>query len=141
MGRVRARTTVAADDNNPFKWATPQKVASQLLLTPEEGYLDGPQAVVGAFTDLKKHLLCLLAGLRAALGSTLDALAPGQAEARGKGKGSMMKSRDAAAWAEYGRLHEAFRKEADDNPDSPVNRAFRSAYERQLAELDGMSQR
>ena len=133
------RTTVRADNNNPFKWLPPQTVATQLLLKPEEGFIGGPEAVSGAFRDLKKHLLCLLAGLRAALGATLDALSPKKVEDELGGRSMMMKNRDAEAWREYAKLYADFRKEADDNPDSPINREFRAAYERQLTELDRVS--
>ena len=132
------RTTVRAENNNPFKWLPPQAVATQLLLQPGDGFLGGPEAVSDAFRDLKKHLLCLLAGLRAALASTLDALAPARVEEAIRGQSTLMKGRGAAAWTEYVRLHGQFRKDADDNPDSPVNREFRAAYERQLTELDRM---
>ena len=130
------RTTISSERNNPFKWLPPQAVAAELLLQSQEGFTAGPEAVTEAFVDLKKHLLCLLAGLRAALGSTLDALEPSQVEEALRGQPLLMKNRGAAAWSEYARIYGAWRREADDNPDSPVNRAFRSAYERQLAELD-----
>ena len=130
------RTTIRSEENNPFKWLPPQAVAAELLLQSQEGFMEGPAAVTAAFVDLKKHLLCLLAGLRAALSSTLGALDPAQVEEALKSQSLGMKNRGAAAWSEYGRLYADWRKEADDNPDSPVNRAFRSAYERQLSELD-----
>jgi predicted component of type VI protein secretion system len=135
------RTTVRAENNNPFKWAPPQKVASQLLLDREDGFISGPDAVQDAFKDLKKHLLCLLAGLRAAISSTLEALSPAHIEAQIKGQNLIMKNRGSAAWAEYSKNYAEFCKQADDNPDSLINREFRSAYERQLTELDSMTPR
>ena len=135
------RTTVRAENNNPFKWAPPQKVAAQLLLAREEGFLSGPDAVTGAFQDLKKHLLCMLAGLRAAIFSTLEALSPSHVEAQVKGQNLLMKNRGSAAWAEYNKSYADFCKQADDNPDSLINREFRSAYEQQLSELDSLTLR
>ena len=132
------RTTVRQADNNPFKWSPPQRVAVDLLRAADDGFLPGPEAVSSSFMDLKKHLVCMLAGLRAALGSTLDALSPEQVAAGAK-DGSFLKNKGAAAWAEYERLHAEFRKQADDNADSPLNRAFRAAYEKQLIELDSKS--
>jgi predicted component of type VI protein secretion system len=70
------RTTVHAEGNNPFKWAPPHRVAVDLLRARDDGFLSGPAAVKASFEDLKKHLLCILAGLRAALGATLDNLDP-----------------------------------------------------------------
>lgn len=133
------RTTVRAEGNNPFKWAPAQRVATDLLRPRGEGFLHGPSAVKASFEDMKKHLLCTMAGLRAAVSATLDGLAPEEAEARLKGQSLVLKNRDAMAFAEYAKLHAAFRESAGDDPDSPVNQAFRSAYERQLQELDAMS--
>lgn len=133
------RTTVRAEGNNPFKWAPAQRVATDLLRPRGEGFLSGPAAVKASFQDMKKHLLCMMAGLRAAVGSTLDSLSPEEAEARLKGQSLMLKNRDAMAFAEYVKLHAEFRLRADGDPDSLVNQAFKAAYERQLNELDSMS--
>ncbi len=134
------RTTVRQADNNPFKWSPPQRVAVDLLRAADDGFMPGPDAVSDSFMDLKKHLICMLAGLRAALGSTLDALSPEQVASAVK-EGSFLKNKGAASWAEYERLYAEFRKQADDNADSPLNRAFRAAYEKQLVELDAKSAR
>ena len=135
------RTVVRAQDNNPFKWAPAQRVATELLRPAEEGFLDGPQAVAESFADVKKHLLCMLAGLRAALASTLDLLAPARVEEAVKDQPFVLKTRAAVLWTEYGRLYAQVRSEAQDSADSPANREFRAAYEAQLAELDRMSGR
>ncbi len=135
------RTTIQADANNPLKWAPPQKVAAELLRGSNDGFLAGPDAVTESFQDIKKHLLCMLAGLRAALSSTLDSLAPGKIEESIKDQSFVLKPRGAVAWAEYARVYAQLRKDAEDNPDSPVNREFRAAYEKQLTELDRMALR
>ena len=135
------RTVVRAADNNPFKWAPPQRVATELLRPPEQGFLDGPQAVAESFADVKKHLLCMLAGLRAALVSTLDLLAPAKVEEAVKDQPFVLKTRAGVLWTEYDRLYAQVRSETQDSADSPANREFRAAYEAQLAELDRMSGR
>ena len=135
------RTTIQADENNPFKWAPPQKVATELLRAANDGFLDGPAAVAESYQDVKKHLLCMLAGLRAALASSLDTLAPGRIEDAIKDQSFVLKPRAAVAWAEYVKVYGQFRTEAEDSADSPVNRAFRAAYEKQLDELDRMALR
>ena len=135
------RTTISAEDNNPLKWAPPQKVAAELLRASNEGFLAGPEAVTQSFQDVKKHLLCMLAGLRAALGSTLDTLAPSRIEEAIKDQSFVLKPRAAVAWGEYAKVYGQLRKDAEDNADSPVNREFRAAYEKQLAELDRMALR
>ena len=135
------RTTIQADENNPFKWAPPQKVATELLRAANDGFLDGPAAVAESYQDVKKHLLCMLAGLRAALSSSLDTLAPAQIEEAIKDQSFVLKPRAAVAWAEYVKVYGQYRREAEDSADSPVNRAFRAAYEKQLDELDRMALR
>lgn len=133
------RTTVRADGNNPFRWAPPQRVAIDLLKARDDGFLSGPAAVRVSFEDMKKHLLCMLAGLRAAVTSTMDSLSPSAVEEQVSGRSFL--GRGSAAWSEYVRLHGEFRRQAGEDPDSPVNREFRCAYERRLQELDAMSTR
>lgn len=132
------RTTVRAEGNNPFKWAPAHRVAVDLLRARDDGFLSGPAAARASFEDLKKHLLCILAGLRAALGETLESLDPAAIEEQLKGRSFVLQGRAAAAWAEYQRLYADVRRQADDDPDGPVSRAFRAAYERQLQELDAL---
>jgi len=133
------RTTVHAEGNNPFRWAPAQRVAVDLLRDRDDGFLSGPPAVKASFEDLKKHLLCMLSGLRAAVSATLDGLAPQKAEEPLKGQSFVLRNRAGAAWNEYQRLHDEFRAQADNDPDSPINRAFRDAYQARLQELDAMS--
>lgn len=135
------RTTVGSAGNNPFRWAPPQRVAVDLLRTREDAFLCGPAAVADSFADMKKHLLCMLAGLRATVGATIDGLAPEAAEESLKGQSFLLKNRAGAAWAEYQRLWSEFRRQAEDSSDSAINRAFRDAYEARLRELDALDAR
>lgn len=131
------RTTVRAEGNNPFKWARPQRLAVDLLKDRSDGFLTGSAAVKSSFEDLKKHLLCLLAGMRGALIAALEGLSPAEIEERIKGETGLLKNKAALAWNEYGRTYALFLAQAHDDPDSPMNREFRAAYERQLKALDG----
>jgi predicted component of type VI protein secretion system len=133
------RTTVRAEGNNPFRWAPAHRVAVDLLKARDDGFLSGPAAVRVSFEDMKKHLLCMLSGLKAAVSSTLDSLSPTVVEEQMSGRSFL--SRGGAAWNEYSRLYAEFKRQAGDDPDSPVNREFRSAYERRLQELDAVSTR
>jgi type VI secretion system protein ImpI len=129
-------TAVQPEGNNPFKWVPPQRIAVELLREEDGGYTTGERALNDALHDVKAHLLCTLAGMRAALSATFDALAPAQAEARLGGRGYLMAvQRDAALWGEYVSLAESLRLEAEDNPDGLINRAFRHGYEEQAAEI------
>jgi predicted component of type VI protein secretion system len=135
------RTTVRAEGNNPFKWAPAERVAVDLLRSRDDAFLSGPAPVKASFEDMKKHLLCMLAGQRAALASTLDNLSPKRVEAELKGQSFVLKNKAAAAWEEYVRLYGELRQRADDDADSPINREFRAAYERLLQDLDSLGAR
>lgn len=131
------RTTVRAEGNNPFKWARPQRLAVDLLKERSDGFLTGQAAVKSSFEDMKKHLLCLLAGMRGALVAALDGLSPAEVDERIRRESGLLKNKAALAWNEYGRTYALFLAQAHDDPDSPMNREFRAAYERQLKALDG----
>jgi type VI secretion system FHA domain protein len=137
------RTTIRAEGNNPFKWVPPQRIAVELLRSEEgSGYSTGERALNDALHDIKAHMLCVLAGMRAALGSTFDLLSPSETDKRvAKGKHLIRAQRDAAAWTEFTELFAELRREADDSAEGPINKAFRQAYEQQLKELDGYGAR
>lgn len=126
-----SRTTIRSDNNNLFKWAGAQKVAVDLLRPTADGFLRGPAAVNECFSDLKKHVLCMMAGLRATIAATLSELEPDKAQTGGGflgvGRGGL---------EGYRRLHAQVAAAAAADPDGPVNRAFRKAYEGRLKELD-----
>jgi predicted component of type VI protein secretion system len=129
-----ARTTVRGEGNNPFKWATPHRVAMELLREPAEGFLSGPEAVNECFADLKKHVLCVMAGMRAAVAATVDGLDPDNVPNATPARG-LFAVRSTLPDG-YRRHHAEFAAQAAQDPDGPVNRAFRYAYEQRLRELD-----
>lgn len=130
------RTTIGAEDNNPFKWAPTQRLAIDLLLRREGGFLSGPAAIKASFEDVKRHLLCTFAGFRASLRALLDRAGPESIERRAQGQGGLLKSRAAACWEEYRRLHAELDDALDQDLDGPVNQAFIAAYEEKMRGLD-----
>jgi len=108
-----------------FAWAPNANVALDLLRSD-----DALATVKNAFVELRKHLVCLMAGSRAVLSAALKSLSPDEvAEAN---------QRD----VDYAELYADVRKRALGEPDSPINVAFREAYEQQrrnLAELSTLS--
>jgi predicted component of type VI protein secretion system len=130
------RTRVGARDNNPFKWMSGQKLAVDLLRAGHNGFLSGPEAVSASFADLKKHLLCMFWGMRAAIRETLDALSPNAVAEGLKGQAFMLRGKAHARWAEYDKRHTEIRREATDDPNSALNRAFVAAYQARLEDLD-----
>lgn len=137
------RTTIRAEGNNPFKWVPPQRIAVELLRSEDgSGYSTGERALNDALHDIKAHMLCVLAGMRAALASTFDLLSPSETEKRvAKGNYLIRAQRDAASWSEFSAIFAELRREADDSAEGPINKAFRQAYEQQLKELDGYGAR
>lgn len=131
------RTTVGATGNNPFKWTDAHRVAIDLLRAGNGSFLAGSAAMKESFEDLKKHLLCLLAGSRAAVAATLEEVSPGRMEEAAKS--SLLKTKAEACWREYVRRHAQVVADARENADSAINRAFRAGYEQQLRKLDGMA--
>jgi type VI secretion system FHA domain protein len=132
------RTTIRPEGNNPFKWVPPQRIAIELLRSDDgSGYVTGERALSEALHDVKAHMLCVLAGMRGAIGATFDLLSPAEIEARTANRGFVMPGqRSAAAWSDYVDQFAAQRREADDSVDGPINRAFRDAYEDQLRQID-----
>jgi predicted component of type VI protein secretion system len=130
------RTAIRPAGNNPFRWASANRLAIDLLREREDGFLSGQGAVEAAFSDVKKHLLCVFAGARAALSAVLEALSPKSIEAKTPARATLMKGRGSAVWAQYVIEHAAYQQDAGDPSDGFAGRAFRSAYGRRLEELD-----
>lgn len=122
------RTTIGAEDNNPFKWAPGRRLAIDLLLGQEAGFLHGPVAIKASFEDVKTHMLGTLAGFEAAMRAVLDLAGPASIAGRIEGQSAFLKSRPALCWAEYERAHAQLLAELEQRRDGPVNRAFTAAY-------------
>lgn len=131
------RTTIGAKDNNPFKWAPTRRLAADLLLREDAGFLDGPAAARASFEDLKRHLLGTLAGFRASLDGLIAATRPAEVEKRVEGQKKLLQSRPAACWEEYVKLHAALEAEAAGGSAGPINRAFIQAYQDAMRAIDG----
>ncbi len=132
------RTTVGASGNNPFKWADAHRVGVDLLRAGNGSFLTGAAAMRESFEDLKKHLLCLVAGSRAAIAATLDEVEPGRIEVDAKIQSTLFQTRADACWREFQKRHARVCADARQNAGSVINQAFKSGYERQLRKLDGL---
>jgi predicted component of type VI protein secretion system len=131
------RTTIDARDNNPFKWAPTRRLAMDLLLGQEAGFLSGPAAIKASFEELKQHMLGTLSGFGAAMRAALDLVSPGAIEKRLEGQSLFLKSRPASAWAEYEKAHAALQTQVLDGGGGPVNDAFVTAYRQSMDETGG----
>ena len=131
-------TTVRTTGNNPFRWANPQRIALDLLRDGQNGFVSGPLAVEASFADIKRHVLCIFAGLKSALDATVETLSPEAIEARVPAAG-LFKDQSRAAWREYVTTHRQCRNETQEDADGLVNREFRLGYAQRLSELNGGS--
>jgi predicted component of type VI protein secretion system len=122
------RTTIGAEDNNPFKWAPGRRLAIDLLLGQEAGFLQGPEAIKASFEDVKTHMLGTLAGFEAAVRAVLELAGPAAIAGRIEGQTAFLKSRPALCWAEYEKAHGQLLAEVEQRRDGPVNQAFTAAY-------------
>jgi predicted component of type VI protein secretion system len=130
------RTTIGAEDNDPFKWAPTRRLATDLLLGREAGFLSGPEAIKASFEDIKKHMLGTLRGFDAAMRAALDLMSPAAVARRAESRAGLLKSRAASCWAEYEQAHGALMAQVTEQKDGPVNRAFAAAYEQEMDKGD-----
>jgi predicted component of type VI protein secretion system len=129
-------TAVSATGNNPFKWVDAHLVAIDLLRSANQPFVAGAAAVNESFKDMKKHLLCLMAGSRGAVEATLAELNPNQIE--DVAKGSIFQGKGEARWRAFEKRYAEVAQDAQDNAESAINRAFKAAYEREVKKLDGL---
>ncbi len=121
-------TTVQAIDNNPFRWAPPQRVAIDLLQARQDGFLDGEAAVRASFDDLLSHQQGLMAGCRAAIDSAIEDLGPDHIAETPK-PGAFLRSRADALWSAYVERHAEVRREVVTVwGEGSVTQAFRTVY-------------
>ncbi|HTI67502.1 MAG TPA: type VI secretion system-associated FHA domain protein [Caulobacteraceae bacterium] len=118
-------TAVQAVDNNPFRWARPQRVAIDLLQARQEGFLASDAAVRASFEDVRDHHQRLAAASQAAAEAVLAGLAPEAVAQALQGQSRFMKKKSDALWAEYARAHGQAFKDLAGGIGGPV---FREAY-------------
>jgi predicted component of type VI protein secretion system len=132
------RTTVNAAGNNPFKWTDAHRVGVDLLRAGNGSFLAGAAAIKESFEDLKKHLLCLVAGSRQAVAAALEEVGPERVEEGVKGQSPLFQNKAEACWRQFLKLHAHVCTEARENADGAINRAFKAGYERHIRKLDGL---
>ena len=126
------RTTIGAEGNNPLKWAPTRRLATDLLLSSEAGFLDGPEAIRESFEDVKAHMLGTLAGFEAAMQAILHEIGPDSIGRSAEQRSGFLKSRAAGCWEEYEAAHKALAAELAERREGPVSKAFAAAYHQML---------
>ena len=133
-------TLLRTRENNPLKFSPDVDAAlAHLLGPPQRGFVPPLEAVADAFADLRAHELAVLAAMRAALEAVVARLDPQALQERLAPQrllGSMVPlQRKARLWEAYGEQHAQIVQEIEGDIDSLFDRAFRQAYEAQLARL------
>lgn len=126
------RTTISSRDNNPLKWAPPERVAIDLLKEGEGGFLKAGPAFKSSFEDLRRHGVCLMAGSDAALHFVLGEFDPDNLETGARRQGSPFASKYEAMWKLFRERHAELSEGAADDA---IDKAFRQGYERRLSTL------
>jgi len=146
--RARAKNEMQADmtmmrprDNNPLKFSPDSALALQMILKPAaRGFLDGPQALRDALTDLQSHQVGMTAGMRSGFEAVLERLDPQKIEALPDTASVLDRlnsgRRKARLWELYLEQYRALREEAQDNFQRYFGEALREAYEAQVRNLD-----
>jgi type VI secretion system FHA domain protein len=126
--------------NNPLKFAPDLDTALAHLLGPaQRGFVAPLVAMNDAFDDLRAHELSVLAGMRAALNEVLSRFDPAALEDRLAPKTLWERlrpgRRESKNWAHYVKRYPEITRDIESDFDSLFGRAFREAYEAQLAAL------
>jgi len=133
---VGAQTTVfQREGNNPLKWTrSSQEALKQMIGEPARGFLEGTQAVRGAFEDLQAHEMAMMAAMQEAMQETIRRFAPDTIRARISAKGWLKSvlpgSREATLWRAYESEFTAFADESEAAYLDLFARQFKKAYER-----------
>ncbi len=124
------QTTVSAGENNPLRWASPHRVAIDLLRGGEVGFLSGPEAIKSAATELRRHLQALEGSCAAAVAAAVERLAP-QHLSKQAGADLGLFGLVFRRWRIFEAAHAALTKEIA-NDYLPMRRAFAAGYEKTL---------
>jgi type VI secretion system FHA domain protein len=128
-------TTFQRTGNNPLKWTrSPEQALKQMIGEPGPGFLDGTQAVLGAFEDLQAHEMAMMAAMQEAMQETIRRFAPdtirGRISAKGWLKSVLPGSREATLWRAYESEFSAFANESEAAYLDLFAKQFKKAYER-----------
>ena len=128
-------TTFQSAGNNPLKWTrSPDQALKQMIGEPGHGFLEGSQAVRGAFEDLQAHEMAMMAAMQEAMQETIKRFAPETIKSRISAKGWLKSvlpgSREATLWRAYETEFSAFADESEAAYLDLFAKQFKKAYER-----------
>jgi type VI secretion system FHA domain protein len=138
-------TMIRPVDNNPLKFSPSAGAALIHLLAPSlPGFMPPLQAMKSAYDDLRAHQVGFLAGMRAALDEVLGRFAPAELERRLSDPtvldSVLPMNRKAKLWDLFVQRYADVASEAREDFNTALGKAFRSAYDAQVAKLRGEAQ-
>jgi type VI secretion system protein ImpI len=125
------RTTIGALDNNPLKWAPPERVAADLLLEETTGFLKAADAFRASFNDLRAHHAGLRSSQEAAVQHILEQLDPDTVEAGLKRQPLGLGATSNQAWKSYRERYGRIAGKADASPGEAFEDVQRAGYQKQ----------
>ncbi|WP_225782384.1 type VI secretion system-associated FHA domain protein TagH [Xenophilus sp. Marseille-Q4582] len=140
---VRAEVTlIAAQANNPLKFSPTADVALAHLLGPGiRGFMPAEAAMRDAYDDLRAHQFGVMVGMRAALERLIARFEPQELEKKIAARSALdslfAANRKAKLWDQFHALYQTIASEAEDDFHALFGKAFREAYEAQMARLKG----
>ena len=143
---VRAEVTVMASSaNNVLKFSPTVEFALQHLLgPPTAGFMRPVESMRDAYDDLKVHQLGVMAGMKAALSEVLKRFDPATLEekltARGSWSSLIPSNKKARLWELFQELFGQLSREAEEDFDELLGKAFAREYERYVAQLNTSKQ-
>jgi type VI secretion system FHA domain protein len=138
--QLGAQGTIPGLDNNPLKFArSPERALSQLLNSPERGFMPADRAVEDAFRDLQAHQMATLIAMQGALSATLARFSPQAIRDRAETRGLLAKilpaAREAELWNAYQREFEGVARGSDEAFMDVFAKQFRLAYEKAAMDM------
>ncbi|RYG31341.1 MAG: type VI secretion system-associated FHA domain protein TagH [Burkholderiales bacterium] len=128
------RTTISARDNNPLKWAAPERVAVDLLRDRDTGFLKASEAIRASFEDLRRHNASVMAGSAAAVAFVLRELSPDAIEGgQPKPQSLGFLSRGDGQWKALQARHKSLADDMAVAGNGRIGAASRAAYQANLS--------
>ena len=135
------QTLIGRTKNNPLQFSlNVEEAMTTLLAKDKKGYLSTPHAFQKSFDDIKAHELAILAGMQAALATSLARFNPKKIEEQinreGQSIGKLLTPKTTLYWEEFEQIYQRIVDEAEDDFYNMFGREFSRAYEEQIEKLN-----
>jgi FHA domain-containing protein len=130
-------TMIMTEDNNPLKFSPTAETAVAHLLSPKiRGFMDGEQAIINAYADLRAHQFGVMVGMKAALAHVIAEFEPSRLEGKLTEKSKLdaifSSGRKAKLWDLFCQLYSGIASDAEDDFHTLFGKAVSKAYDEQM---------